>query len=51
MIRLLPHYLRPPSVRKLDRRHTGRLKRRDNLFSGEAGKEPNYTELYDGEKA
>ncbi len=29
---------RPPPVSKLDRRHTGRLRKRDKLLTGEGGK-------------
>jgi hypothetical protein len=35
MIRLLAHPLPPSPVSKLDRRHTGRLRKRDNLLTGE----------------
>ncbi len=45
---LVPHPPPPPSsVSKLDRRHTGRLRKRDKLLTGEGGKgvgeEPNHT--------
>ncbi len=34
----------PPPFSKLDRRHTGRLRKRDSLLTGEgAGVEPNHT--------
>jgi hypothetical protein len=47
MVWLLPHLL-PPPFSKLDRRHTGRLSKRDNLLTGlggggEMGEEPNHT--------
>jgi hypothetical protein len=46
IIRLLAHSSPPPSpVSKLDRRHTGRLRKRDNLLTREegmgVGEEPN----------
>jgi hypothetical protein len=49
MIQLQAHPLSPPPspVSKLDRRHTGRLKKRGSLLTGEgekgAGAEPNHT--------
>jgi hypothetical protein len=33
MMWLLAHFLPPSPVSKLDRRHTGRLKKRDNLLT------------------
>jgi hypothetical protein len=49
MIWLLSHPFPPPSpVSKLDRRHTGRLRKRDKLLTGEGGRG---AESYDGEKA
>jgi hypothetical protein len=45
MVWLLPH---PPPVSKLERRHTGRLRKRDNLRTGK-GKAG--AKSYDGEKA
>ncbi len=47
MIWLLAHPLPFSHVSKLDLRHTGRLKKRDNLLTGEGregvGEEPNHT--------
>ncbi len=47
MLWLLAHPFPPSPVSKLDRRHTGRLRNRDNLLSGEGGKgvgeDPNHT--------
>jgi hypothetical protein len=37
MIWLLPHQPPPYPISKLDRRHTGRLRKRDNLLTGEGG--------------
>jgi hypothetical protein len=37
MVRFHAHPLPPSSVSKLDRRHTGRLRKRDNLLPGEEG--------------
>jgi hypothetical protein len=39
MIWLLPHLLPPSSVSKLDRRHTGRLRKRDNMLTRVGGEE------------
>jgi hypothetical protein len=44
---LAPPASPPPLDPKLDRRHTGRLRKRDNLLTGERGG----TKSYDGEKA
>jgi hypothetical protein len=41
----------PPSVRKLVLRHTGRLRKRDNLLTGEGEGGGRGAESYDGEKA
>jgi len=38
VIWLLPHSLPPSPVSKHDRRHTGRLRKRDNLLMGERGR-------------
>jgi hypothetical protein len=38
MIWLLGHPLPPSPVSKLDRRHTGRLRKRGKLFTGEEAK-------------
>jgi hypothetical protein len=46
----LPLHPSPVTVSKLDRRHTGRLRKRDNL-TGEGGGEGDGAKLYDGEKA
>jgi hypothetical protein len=44
MIWLLPHTLPPSPGSKMDRPHTRRLRKRDNLLTGEGvGKEPNHT--------
>jgi hypothetical protein len=40
----------PSPIRKLDRRHTGRLRMRDNLLMGERGEGGGGAKLYDGEK-
>ncbi len=51
MIWLLPHSF-PPTVRKLDRRHAGRLSKRDDLLTGEEGGTGwGWSHAYDGEKA
>jgi hypothetical protein len=53
----LSYYLAPPPapnpfpVSKLDGRHTGRLRKRDNLLTGETGRDGGGAKLYDGEKA
>ncbi len=48
---LLPHLLPPSSpVSKLDRRHTGRLRKRDNFLTGEWGTGGG-AKSYEGEKA
>ncbi len=44
-----PSHLSP--VSKLDRRHTGRLRKRDNLLTGEGGWGGGGAKSYDGEKA
>jgi hypothetical protein len=52
MIWLLAHHLHFFPVRNLDRRHTGRMRKRDNFLTGEGGRgggeEP--TESYDRKK-
>ncbi len=52
MIWLLPHPL-PPTfpVSKLDLRHTGRLKKRNNLWTVEGGMSGGGAKSYDDEKA
>jgi hypothetical protein len=47
MIRFLATLFPPSHVSKLDRRYTGRLRKRDNVLTGEGvkgvGEEPNHT--------
>jgi hypothetical protein len=44
MVWLLPRPLPPSPVSKLDRQHTARLRKRDNLLTGEGmGEEPKHT--------
>jgi hypothetical protein len=47
MIWLLTHPLPPFPVSELNQRHTGILRKRDNLLRGEGGE----TKSHDGEKA
>jgi hypothetical protein len=51
MIWLLPHPLPVNPVRKLDRRHTGRLKKERKLLTGEGVGGGGGAKIYDGKKA
>jgi hypothetical protein len=50
-IKLILEKLRIQPVSKLDQKHTGRLRKRDNLLKGEGGGDRRGAKSYDGEKA